>query len=158
MPPLLPSRGGGSVGYSLPAANELLFQLNNSFDNGQLTPFAQNHLRFALPGDYDGDGAVDAVDYTVWRNHLGELDESNINRFIKILQRFVVQSQFVVITHNKRTISIADVLYGVTMEERGVSKFVSLRLQKRDQVPNGKGAEPVHADEHAPSIADSVRG
>ena len=60
------------------------------------------------------------------------LDESNINRFIKILKRFQQQSQFVVITHNKRTISIADVLYGVTMEERGVSKFVSLRLQKRD--------------------------
>jgi len=45
------------------------------------------------------------------------LDESNINRFIKILHRFQQQSQFVVITHNKRTISIADVLYGVTMEE-----------------------------------------
>ena len=44
------------------------------------------------------------------------LDESNINRFIKILERFVQQSQFVVITHNKRTIGIADVLYGVTME------------------------------------------
>jgi chromosome segregation protein len=73
------------------------------------------------------------------------LDESNINRFINILKRFVQQSQFVVITHNKRTISIADVLYGVTMEERGVSKFVSLRLQKS----NG------HA-EHAPSIAESV--
>jgi chromosome segregation protein len=82
------------------------------------------------------------------------LDESNINRFIKILQRFVQQSQFVVITHNKRTISIADVLYGVTMEERGVSKFVSLRLQKRDSVAeiNGKGG----SEEHTPSIAESV--
>src|SRR6202012_4553265 len=67
------------------------------------------------------------------------LDESNINRFIKILQRFVVQSQFVVITHNKRTISMADVLYGVTMEERGVSKFVSLRLKKNNgEVENVK--------------------
>jgi chromosome segregation protein len=86
------------------------------------------------------------------------LDESNINRFIKILQRFVQQSQFVVITHNKRTISIADVLYGVTMEERGVSKFVSLRLQKRDATAPGHG-NGVHAlEEHAPSIAESVGG
>ncbi|MEA3187645.1 MAG: chromosome segregation protein, partial [Chthoniobacter sp.] len=45
------------------------------------------------------------------------LDESNINRFIKILDRFVSQSQFVVISHNKRTIAKADALYGVTMEE-----------------------------------------
>jgi chromosome segregation protein len=84
------------------------------------------------------------------------LDESNINRFIKILQRFVKQSQFVVITHNKRTISIVDVLYGVTMEERGVSKFVSLRLQKRDAMAPGNG-RGVHAEEeHAPSIAESI--
>ena len=86
------------------------------------------------------------------------LDESNINRFIKILQRFVQQSQFVVITHNKRTISIADVLYGVTMEERGVSKFVSLRLQKRDAAArthgsdDGKGVRWRNAT--LPSIAD----
>src|SRR5580658_7345618 len=60
------------------------------------------------------------------------LDESNINRFVKILQRFVQQSQFVVITHNKRTISMADILYGVTMEERGVSKFVSLKFHKAE--------------------------
>jgi chromosome segregation protein len=82
------------------------------------------------------------------------LDESNINRFIKILKRFQEQSQFVVITHNKRTISIADVLYGVTMEERGVSKFVSLRLQKRDAP---KTATPAtDTEEHVPSIAESV--
>jgi len=79
------------------------------------------------------------------------LDESNINRFIKILQRFVRQSQFIVITHNKQTISIADVLYGVTMEERGVSKFVSLRLQKRDATAHGHGNGV-----HAPSIAEPI--
>jgi len=82
------------------------------------------------------------------------LDESNINRFINILNRFQQQSQFVVITHNKRTISIADVLYGVTMEERGVSKFVSLRLQKRDSAAHVNAVHP--SAEHAPSIAESV--
>jgi chromosome segregation protein len=56
------------------------------------------------------------------------LDESNINRFIRVLERFVQQSQFLIITHNKRTIAKADVLYGVTMEERGVSKLVGMKL------------------------------
>jgi chromosome segregation protein len=56
------------------------------------------------------------------------LDESNINRFIRMLERFVAQSQFVIITHNKRTIAKANILYGVTMEERGVSKLVGMRL------------------------------
>jgi chromosome segregation protein len=58
------------------------------------------------------------------------LDESNINRFVRVLQRFITNSQFIVITHNKRTISMADVLYGVTMEERGVSKIVSVKFHK----------------------------
>jgi chromosome segregation protein len=58
------------------------------------------------------------------------LDESNINRFTAVLKRFLDHSQFVVITHNKRTISMADVLYGVTMQERGVSKIVSVRFNK----------------------------
>ncbi len=59
------------------------------------------------------------------------LDESSINRFIKMLDRFARQSQFVIITHNKRTIAKADVLYGVTMEERGVSKLVGMKLTER---------------------------
>ncbi len=61
------------------------------------------------------------------------LDESNINRFIRILQRFVTQSQFVVISHNKRTIGMADALYGVTMEEHGVSKVVSVKFSPREE-------------------------
>jgi len=56
------------------------------------------------------------------------LDESNINRFIRMLDRFIAQSQFVIITHNKRTIAKADILYGVTMEERGVSKLVGVKM------------------------------
>lgn len=56
------------------------------------------------------------------------LDESNINRFIRILDRFVGQSQFVVITHNKRTIARADTVFGVTMEEHGVSKIVGVKF------------------------------
>src|SRR5207237_1353887 len=56
------------------------------------------------------------------------LDENNINCFIGVLDRFVQQSQFIIITHNKRTITKADVLYGVTMEERGVSKLVGMKL------------------------------
>src|SRR5437879_572814 len=62
------------------------------------------------------------------------LDESNINRFIRVLQRFLAHSQFIIITHNKRTIGMADVLYGVTMQEQGVSRIVSVRFHKADEV------------------------
>jgi chromosome segregation protein len=65
------------------------------------------------------------------------LDESNINRFIRVLQRFLVHSQFVIITHNKRTIGMADVLYGVTMQEHGVSKIVSVKFHKTTETTHG---------------------
>ncbi|WCJ60428.1 chromosome segregation protein SMC [Fontisphaera persica] len=64
------------------------------------------------------------------------LDESNINRFIKVLQRFLLHSQFIIITHNKRTIGMADVLYGITMQENGVSKVVSVKFHKADPLPS----------------------
>jgi chromosome segregation protein len=65
------------------------------------------------------------------------LDEGNINCFIRVLERFVEQSQFIIMTHNKRTIAKADVLYGVTMEERGVSKLVGMKLTAPQQVSTG---------------------
>ena len=61
------------------------------------------------------------------------LDESNINRFLKIVQRFLDRSQFIIITHSKRTIGVCDVLYGVTMQEHGVSKVVSVKFHKADE-------------------------
>ena len=64
------------------------------------------------------------------------LDESNIERFNNVLQEFLSHSQFVVITHSKRTMASADVLYGVTMEEPGVSKRVSVRFDDRVQAPS----------------------
>jgi chromosome segregation protein len=74
------------------------------------------------------------------------LDESNINRFIRVLQRFINHSQFIIITHNKRTIGMADVLYGVTMEEHGVSKIVSVKFHKANEQPvTETGTTPMHS-------------
>lgn len=57
------------------------------------------------------------------------LDENNIDRFVQLLREFKQQSQFVVITHNPRTIEAADWIYGLTMEEPGVSSVVGVRLE-----------------------------
>lgn len=62
------------------------------------------------------------------------LDESNISRFLKMLENFITSSQFIIVTHNKRTMSRADVIYGVTMQEFGVSKPVGVRMTSEDDV------------------------
>lgn len=56
------------------------------------------------------------------------LDDANIDRFNEMIREMTKLSQFILITHNKRTMELADVLYGVTMEERGASKVISLSL------------------------------
>jgi chromosome segregation protein len=71
------------------------------------------------------------------------LDEANINRFIRVLQRFLAHSQFIVITHNKRTIGMADVLYGVTMEEHGISKIVSVKFHKAEEPATDQRGNPL---------------
>jgi chromosome segregation protein len=56
------------------------------------------------------------------------LDDANIHRFLRVLRELTHRTQFLVITHNRRTMEAADILYGVTMEEPGLSKLVSVRL------------------------------
>ncbi|MEW6103111.1 MAG: chromosome segregation protein SMC [bacterium] len=60
------------------------------------------------------------------------LDEANIKRFVSLIKLFSNDTQFLIITHNKRTIEIADTIYGITMETPGVSKALSMRLKNED--------------------------
>ncbi|MEX2103466.1 MAG: AAA family ATPase, partial [Gaiellaceae bacterium] len=62
------------------------------------------------------------------------LDDANIGRFVDLLRRFSDRAQFVVVTHQKRTIEAADILYGVTMGADGVSQVVSKRLATKEPV------------------------
>ncbi len=67
------------------------------------------------------------------------LDEANVIRFVNLLREFGRISQFIVITHNKKTVIGADALLGVTMEESGVTKVIAVRLERGDE---GRAAEP----------------
>nr|MBC7245059.1 chromosome segregation protein SMC [Chloroflexota bacterium] len=58
------------------------------------------------------------------------LDEANVGRFRSLLEEFSQQTQFIVITHNRRTIEAANTIYGISMSEEGVSKVISLQLDK----------------------------
>lgn len=57
------------------------------------------------------------------------LDEANIGRFTKVLRDFLSMTQFIIVTHSKKTMTCADTIYGVTMQESGVSKPVSVRFE-----------------------------
>ena len=56
------------------------------------------------------------------------LDDANITRFNEAVKALMDKSQFIVITHNKKTMEMLDILYGVTMEDPGISRLVSVRL------------------------------
>jgi chromosome segregation protein len=65
------------------------------------------------------------------------LDDANIDRFTKILNDFSRDTQFIVVTHNKKTMEAADTLYGVTMQEEGISKLASVRFNEDLNVAAG---------------------
>ena len=62
------------------------------------------------------------------------LDENNVYRFAEFLSGFSKETQFILITHRKGTMESADVIYGVTMEEKGISKIVSMDLKEEREI------------------------
>ena len=75
------------------------------------------------------------------------LDDLNIDRFLTLLRRFSDRAQFIVVTHQKRTMEAADCLYGVSMAGNGVSKVISRRLPPAE--PEAEAAAPAPAGEAA---------
>jgi len=73
------------------------------------------------------------------------LDEANVGRFTKLIGEMSSQTQFIVVTHNRKTMEIAPVLYGVTMQEPGVSKLVSVRWEETGNENAGAKATAVSA-------------
>ncbi len=71
------------------------------------------------------------------------LDEANIARFCEMIREMTSQSQFILITHSKRTMELGDVLYGVTMETPGISKLVSVELRNRPERAPTQGEREV---------------
>jgi chromosome segregation protein len=70
------------------------------------------------------------------------LDEANIGRFTDVLREFLDRSQFILVTHSKKTMAAADVLYGITMQESGISKQVSIRFEDWPDDPPVESKEP----------------
>jgi len=62
-------------------------------------------------------------------------DQANVDRFLNLLKEFSQKVQFIVVTHNTRTMEIADILYGVTMQDFGISKIISAKLKKESGTP-----------------------
>jgi chromosome segregation protein len=73
------------------------------------------------------------------------LDDANIDRFLQLIRRFSDRAQFIVVTHQKRTMDAADVLYGVTMGGDGVTKVVSRRLPREVEEEEEEGSETAEA-------------
>ncbi|MEI6437755.1 MAG: AAA family ATPase [Candidatus Omnitrophota bacterium] len=78
------------------------------------------------------------------------LDEANVDRFASVLKEFAKIAQFIVITHNKKTIAHADVMYGITMQQTGVSRVVSVKFAEKVKEPVGPAAIEASAPESVP--------
>jgi len=99
------------------------------------------------------------------------LDDANIGRFLEMLRDFTAWSQFVIITHNRRTMASAAVLYGVTMKERGVSRIISMRLSQAQEFSKNEAKQepkeapaliaesaPSNVEEKTDQVAEAVSG
>jgi len=89
------------------------------------------------------------------------LDDANVERFVRLLRDFSKNTQFIVVTHNKKTMEVADCLYGVTMQEPGVSKIVSVRWNRdageiEETAVAGDAAERGAAENGGGSASDAV--
>lgn len=73
------------------------------------------------------------------------LDEANVERYVNLIKEFSKTTQFIVVTHNKRTMEAARMLYGITMEESGVSKVMSVNLADRTNPEDVKKKEAIEA-------------
>jgi chromosome segregation protein len=63
-------------------------------------------------------------------------DEANIGRFVNVLNEFLDTTKFIVVTHSKKTMTAADMIYGITMQESGVSRQVSVKFEEVDDRGN----------------------
>ncbi len=77
------------------------------------------------------------------------LDDINIDRFLRLVRRFSERSQFIVVTHQKRTMDAADILYGVSMGGDGITKVVSRRLPRDGEFQIGDVPEADAAEQQA---------
>lgn len=67
------------------------------------------------------------------------LDDANVDRYAEFLKKFSSETQFIVVTHRHGTMEHADVLYGVTMQESGISRLVSVRLEETEELLQAGG-------------------
>jgi chromosome segregation protein len=88
------------------------------------------------------------------------LDEANIGRFTAVLREFLDRSQFIIVTHSKKTMASADVLYGITMQESGISKQVSIRFEdwpdKEPPANDGPPSANGSAEEPAKDLSEAT--
>jgi len=80
------------------------------------------------------------------------LDEANVERFLTVLRTFLKTTQFIIVTHNRKTIGMGDSLYGVTMQEAGVSKIVSVKVAR----DSDEAFETTNSEEPAPQTEEAA--